>query len=308
LERLKIHAPVPLFQNNCFDGAVSWKKAFIPGMPELYSEPVRMPLKVCRKSAEMGPVEVRFNPEGLFSFQRIYIDFNKPLAYATHLTVPDVRLEKLFPSLPWKGVLKASFERISFRKGRFDFSGLVEISLGSGTITISNMWLEPSGTLPRWGADIAFTGLELADLTKQTSFGYMTGTIRGHIKGLVMSGVEPEAFDMIVETDPKGRGRKKISAEAVESLSIIGGGAGLPFIGRFFKNYSYSKIGIHCTLKNDIFTLHGLIKKGDTEYLVKRGFPFGVDVINRNPEGKISFRDMLERLKRIGSQEETAKE
>ena len=308
IEKLKIHAPIPLSKENCFDGAVSWEKALIPGMPELYIEPVHIPLKVCYKSAELGPAEMILKPDGALSIQRIYVDFAKSTAYAIQVNVPKVQLKKLFPSLPWKGVFQASFERISYKNGRFDFSGHVKISIGDGTINISNIWLAPSGALPRWGADITFSGLELADLTKQTSFGYMTGKIRGYVKGLVMSGIEPEAFDMLIETDPNSKGKKKISAEAVESLSIIGGGAGIPLIGRFFKTYSYSKIGIHCTLKNDIFTLRGLIKKGNIEYLVKRGFPFGVDVINRNPEGKISFRDMLDRLKRIGSQEETTKE
>jgi hypothetical protein len=103
----------------------------------------------------------------------------------------------------------------------------------------------------------------------------------------------------VVENDSKAPGPKRISLEAVEKISILGGGGSIPFFGRMFKEFPYRRIGMSCSLKNDLFALHGLIKKDGREYLVERGFIRGVDVINRNPHGKISFKDMLDRLKRI---------
>ena len=43
--------------------------------------------------------------------------------------------------------------------------------------------------------------------------------------------------------------------------------------------------------------------EGGTEYLVKRGSFPGVDVVNQNPDDRISFKDMVNRIKRISSKE-----
>ena len=88
--------------------------------------------------------------------------------------------------------------------------------------------------------------------------------------------------------------------------SQIGGGQS-PFIGlagafaSFFKTFPYKKIGIKANLENDVFTVNGTIREGGIEYLVKRGSFSGVDIINQNPDNRISFKDMVKRIKRIGS-------
>ena len=76
-------------------------------------------------------------------------------------------------------------------------------------------------------------------------------------------------------------------------------------ITRFFKYYPYSRIGIRCVLRNDQFTVRGTIHEGGTEYLVRRGFLRGVDVINQNPDNIISFKDMQERIGRLGREPAT---
>ena len=309
VQDLQFFAPQPIVKNKCFKGELSWKKTVIPLKSSLTMKPSHsIPLNLCYEHAEVGPVDIVFEPEGGFSVKKLHINLKQGEAHGKDIKLAPIQLKKLFPDLPIQAELSAAFKEASIKNKKIVLTGNVYIKIGSGQIVISDIWVEPSGPFPTWGGNITFSGLELADLTKQTSFGYMTGKIRGYVKNLIMSGMEPVAFDMLIETDPNYKGERKISADAVESLSIIGGGAGIPLIGRFFKTYSYSKLGIRCRLHNDIFTLRGLIKEGDIEYLIKRGFPFGVNVINRNPNGKISFKDMLDRLKRIKSKEEPTKE
>jgi hypothetical protein len=52
-------------------------------------------------------------------------------------------------------------------------------------------------------------------------------------------------------------------------------------------------------LRNDRLTIRGTIHDGGKEYLVRRGFLRGVDVINQNPDNVISWRDLQERVGRI---------
>jgi hypothetical protein len=90
--------------------------------------------------------------------------------------------------------------------------------------------------------------------------------------------------------------------------SILGTGADSALnrgITRFFRDYPYSKIGFRCVLTNDQFSVNGTIHEGGTEYLVRRGFLRGVDVVNRNPENVISFKDMQERVGRLARSPQT---
>jgi hypothetical protein len=93
---------------------------------------------------------------------------------------------------------------------------------------------------------------------------------------------------------------------AVDNIAQIGGGRS-PFVGfasvfaSFFKEFPYEKIGIHASLKNDMFRINGTIKEGGKEYLVKRGGFSGVNVVNQNPDNLISFKDMVKRIHRVTS-------
>jgi len=69
---------------------------------------------------------------------------------------------------------------------------------------------------------------------------------------------------------------------------------------RFVRGFRYQKLGIVSTLHNDTFTLNGTIHEGGVEYLMKKPALFGISVVNREPNKKISFKEMVGRLKRIG--------
>jgi hypothetical protein len=80
-------------------------------------------------------------------------------------------------------------------------------------------------------------------------------------------------------------------------------GLGSSLMTRFFREFPYEKIGFECGLKNDVFTVRGLIHENGVEYLVKRRFFGGINVINANPENRIGFSDMLDRAKRVTSKQ-----
>jgi len=98
------------------------------------------------------------------------------------------------------------------------------------------------------------------------------------------------------------------SLKAVDNLTVLSsgqkasGGTGRFFM-RFIRGFRYAKIGIVSTLKNDTFTLNGTIHENGIEYLVKKPALFGINVINRMPDKKISFKEMTSRLERVGQSE-----
>jgi hypothetical protein len=90
----------------------------------------------------------------------------------------------------------------------------------------------------------------------------------------------------------------------LENIARIGGG-GSPFLGlavaltSLFKEFPYDKIAIQASLENDVFRIDGPLKEGDKVYLVKRSGLSGVNIVNQDPDRRISFKDMMKRIKRV---------
>ncbi|NOR15583.1 MAG: hypothetical protein GQ544_07765 [Candidatus Aminicenantes bacterium] len=121
---------------------------------------------------------------------------------------------------------------------------------------------------------------------------------------------QAESFSLSLESEKRKGIPQKFSTAAIKDLEILGTGgstsmSSAKLLSRFISEFRYSKIGIFCSLKNDVFTLQGTIKENGTEYLVKNAWIFGISVINRKPQNQISFKDMVSRIKRIHQSHES---
>ena len=176
------------------------------------------------------------------------------------------------------------------------FGGEILISgLGASRLFTST----PLFKLNAWCED-----LRLDLLTAQTAFGKIEGILEGYINNLEVAFGQPQKFDLLLQTARKEGIPQKMSQRAVDSIAQIGGGQS-PFMGvagmmtSFFKEFPYEKIGIRASLENDVFRVHGTIRENGTEYYVKgSGLP-RVNVVNMNPDNRISFKDMVKRIRRI---------
>jgi hypothetical protein len=154
------------------------------------------------------------------------------------------------------------------------------------------------------GADVIVHGLDLERLSAALNIGRITGRLEGIAEGLRIAYGQPVAFRLRMESVPARGVRQRVSLQAVDTISVLGTGATLSGLGfslmtTFFREFAYAKIGVACDLENDVFTVRGLIHQDGVEYLVKRPFFAGIDVINRNPDNRIGFSDMMERLRRV---------
>jgi hypothetical protein len=143
-------------------------------------------------------------------------------------------------------------------------------------------------------------------MTTGTAFGKIEGVLAGDLRNAEIAYGQPQRFNLLLETVRKKGIPQKISIKAVENIAQIGGGQN-PFMGlagtfaSFFKTFPYEKIGIRASLENDVFAIHGTVKENGVEYFVKRGAFSGVNIVNQNPDNRISFKDMVNRIKRIGA-------
>jgi len=236
--------------------------------------------------------------------------FGPDLTIRTRLEFDDIKLQPLL-SRVWTRPLKGSFtgilEPVRYENHTVTTKGELKAEVFEGDIILSD--LGASGVFtpaPVFKLNAKLENLLLSEMTTDTAFGKIEGVLKGHLRDVEMAYGQPQRFSLLLETIRKKGIPQKISVKAVENIAQIGGGQS-PFMGlagafaSLFKKFPYEKIGIKASLENDVFTVNGTIREGGTEYLVKRGSFSGVDIVNQNPDNRISFKDMVKRIKRIGA-------
>ena len=204
------------------------------------------------------------------------------------------------------GYLKADFPKIRYQNKRLITKGRFLINIFGGQVEVTNFFVEdPLSNSRKIGCDIYFDNINLEMLTNNIKIGKMTGIIRGSIKKLEIEYGQPSRFILDIESVKRKGIKQVISVDAIKNLSLLGtGSTGIMAVlrsglNRFFSEYPYSCIGFSCILQNDKFSIRGKIHHGGVEYLIRRSFLRGIDVVNQNPDNEISFKDMQERIKRI---------
>jgi hypothetical protein len=256
-----------------------------------------------------GPTVIRI-PGGRMEFGEIFsADFLREGVKAeTSVKVISGDLSPLLSGI-WprekKGKLEGLLDPVVLEKNRISTGGGLRGDLFGGTVSVTGVEAErifTSSPLIKFSLD--FSDIDLGRLTGDTPFGRIDGILNGYIRNLELAGNQPQHFDMLLETAEQGRGNQKISIRAVENISRIGSGQS-PFSGfagvltTFFETLGYKKIGVRATLNNDYFTVNGTIKENGSEYIMKRGGISGVNIVNRNPDNRIRFKDMVNRIKRV---------
>jgi hypothetical protein len=215
------------------------------------------------------------------------------------------RLSSDMTGVDLSGTLRADFPMIKYQDGTWIAQGNAAAEVFGGEVEAMNISGRNLFSSSRMiSADLTFEGINLEKVTEKIKIGKMTGIVQGYLRNLEIEYGQPSRFVLDIESVKTKGIKQEISVDAINNISVVGTGAGLggilnAGIRRFFREYPYSKIGIHCTLKNDNFTIRGTIHEGGKEYLVRRAFLRGVDVINQNPQNVISFKDMQERIRRI---------
>ncbi|MBP1748839.1 MAG: putative rane protein [Deltaproteobacteria bacterium] len=195
---------------------------------------------------------------------------------------------------------------IAYQDGELTTEGGMSVDIFGGRIEVLDMYAKDLFASSRKiGGDIVFSDIDLGKITETIKIGKITGVVEGSMKGLQIEYGQPSRFVFDLDTVQKGGVARRVSVDAIENITILGTGSGgigtilKSGLNKFFKEYPYSRIGIRCTLENDNFNIRGKIVEGGKEYLIRRAFLRGIDVVNRDPYNRVSFKDMQERIGRV---------
>lgn len=220
------------------------------------------------------------------------------------LNVTDVDLAQVSQTFDWPeldGLLSASLDGIRFSEKEITSSGEASAQAFGGTLRLQNLKvIKPLSRYPTYHADIDFREIDLHALTHTFAFGEINGVASGHVHKLRLFDGLPSAFEARFETAESGN--RNISVKAIRNLNTLSqGGLSAALsqgIYRFIDFYRYRKIGMICSLHNDVFYVRGTARPGSDQYLVDGGLlPPRIDVIVSSPA--ISFKEMMRRLQRI---------
>ena len=205
--------------------------------------------------------------------------------------------------------IRAEFPRLDIGSREIAISGRGEADVFGGKVVLCDLAVvRPFAANRSISLNVDLFELDLKKLTDEVPFGEVTGIVSGEVRNLVISYGQPERFDFRLESVPRKGVAQTFSLKAVDNLTVLSSGqqasAGTGgFWMSLVRGFRYQKLGLVSTLRNDTFTLNGTIHDRGVEYLVKKPALFGISVINREPGKVISFKEMTNRLKRVGRSE-----
>ncbi|MCP4576274.1 MAG: hypothetical protein GY846_08330 [Deltaproteobacteria bacterium] len=312
-----IHLTLPICLTNMkgegvsrnLEGGLSVRSMKLPFLPEqglnipIQAGPNRLFMPAATTLAVPGG-SVRVGPSRIIELMG-----DSPVIQST-LHFKNLQMEPILKGIwpqPVKGIAEGILDPIHIVGGRLTSKGEIKANVFDGVLTCSHVGARGLFTaLPIYSLNARWHHLNLAEMTEGTSFGKIEGILNGYAKRSEVSNGQLQRFDLLLDTVKTDDVPQKISVKAVDNIARLGGGQS-PFAGMagifisFFKEFPYKKIGVHATLENDVFKINGTIHEDGREYLVKRGFFSGVDVINQSRDNRVGFKDMLKRMKRITS-------
>ncbi|MDB6164448.1 MAG: hypothetical protein JWL98_1880, partial [Xanthomonadaceae bacterium] len=182
------------------------------------------------------------------------------------LRLDNLDIGVLAKSLHWpafQGQLSGRIPNAHYAGERLTFDGGLTMQLFGGTVQASSLAMErPFGVAPSLTADLLLDNIDLQSLTGVFDFGSITGRLAGRIDHLRLVDWTATAFDAELHTMSVRGVRRRISQRAVQNISSVGDASFTStlqsrLIG-LFNDFGYSRIGISCTLANEVCAMDGL--------------------------------------------------
>ncbi len=216
--------------------------------------------------------------------------------------VEPIALPKLTTALNWPtmaGSLQGVIPRVRFDGKNVFIDGALQFKVFDGIMVATNMQLTGAlGAAPQLQGTLVMSNLDLDVLTKTFSFGKMQGRIDMAIENMLLSNWKPVSFDGRVMSS-EGKYPRKISQQAVQNISSLGGAGAAAAIQRsflrIFETFGYKKIGLTCKLRNTVCEMGGVADTAQGYVIVQGGGIPSITVMGYNRQ--VGWEELLARIK-----------
>jgi hypothetical protein len=200
-----------------------------------------------------------------------------------------------------KGNISGEIPVVEYINHDIKMGGALVIQMLDGFAIIKDVALyRVLGEAPRFTADVDARNLDLALMTEAFSFGKMQGRVDLRINDMELVKWKPVKMDASVMSSP-GSYAKKISQQAVQNITALGGAGAVAAIQRsflqFFEQFGYEKLGLTCKLSNNICEMGGIESTPQGYVIVKGGGIPAITVMGYNRT--VGWQELLERVARI---------
>ena len=215
--------------------------------------------------------------------------------------VEPIPLPKLTAALKWPtmaGSLEGVIPRVRFDGKNIFIDGALQFKVFDGIMVATNMQLTDAlGAAPQLQGTLVMSNLDLDTLTKTFSFGKMQGRIDMALENMLLSNWKPVSFDGRVMSS-EGKYPRKISQQAVQNISSLGGAGAAAAIQRsflrIFETFGYKKIGLTCKLRNTVCEMGGVENTAQGYVLVQGGGIPSITVMGYNRQ--VGWEELLARI------------
>lgn len=223
--------------------------------------------------------------------------------FALDAELEPIELASLSRAFGWPalgGELSGRLPGMRFDQGVLRFDGGINVSIFSGAVQISDLSVErPLGPLPALTADIELNQLDLFELTGAFDFGSMQGRMSGYMRDLRLLNWQPVAFDAWFATDPRTSDKRRISQQAVDSISSLSGAGGAVLsntVLQIFDDFPYANVGLGCRLSESVCHMRGLqdLENGGYMIVEGRGLPH-LNIIGY--QRRVNWNQLLEQIR-----------
>lgn len=220
-------------------------------------------------------------------------------ASLTPVSMPDASRAFKLPIM--QGKASAEIPLVTYSGGILTTDGEIVLNVFDGKATVTQLTLQnPLGDTPRLSADMNLRNLDMGSLTRTFSFGAIEGKLDGDVQDLEMLNWKPVKMDAKLQSSG-GKYLKKISQRAVENISSLGGAGAAAAVQRsvlqFFKEFNYEKLGLSCTLRNNVCEMNGIESTPGGYVIVKgSGIP-AITVLGYNKT--VGWGELVDRVQHV---------
>jgi len=243
--------------------------------------------------------------DGALDFQDISAAWiNQSMVWHVKMAMQPISMSSFSQAMDWpvmRGQMAGSVPLVTYANHELRMQGDMQFQLFNGMIGMSDLDIDdPLGAVPKLHANFTMRDIDLGEITRTFNFGSISGKLEGDIKDLRLQHWKPVSMDAFVRT-ADGPFEKKISQRAVENITALGGEGTAAALQRtflrFFKEFSYEKIGLSCQLRGDICKMGGVDQIPGGFVIVKGK---GAPSVNVNGYTQyVSWKDVLARMQRV---------